>query len=110
MLICNNCGKTINEEDLQTHREFLAYVGDKPIYEQFYDNCFCGGEFVPAIQCDLCNEWEEKEKSVSGWRYNLKLCSSCFNRYKNKYDKIYEEFGAEDDFVDCLYEKNLIKI
>lgn len=110
MLICNNCGRTIREEDLSTHKDFLAYVGEERYYETNADSCSCGGEFEEAVECDCCEEYFIKSDTVFGWRYNIRVCRGCIDYYKGKYLSIYNRLtlNGEDDFIDWLVDKGEI--
>lgn len=110
MLICNKCGKVIDESELFTHKELLAYYGDEPFYEINADNCFCGGEFEEAVKCDCCGEYCLNDDIILGWRYNVKVCKDCIEKYKNKYTEAYDEFAYNDmaDFIDYLVDKGEI--
>lgn len=110
MLICNNCRRTIREEDLSTHKDFLAYVGEERYYETNADNCSCGGEFEEAVKCDCCEEYCLDSDITLGWRYNIKVCRACIDLYKGKYSSIYNRLtlNGEDDFIDWLADKGEI--
>lgn len=110
MLICNNCGKTIREEDLSTHNDFISYYGDDRYYETSADNCSCGGEFEEAIQCDSCDEYCLNADITLGWRHNVCVCKNCIESYKGKYSKIYNQLvvNGVDEFIDWLVDKNEI--
>lgn len=111
MLICNNCGRTIKEEDLSTHSDFLAYVGDERYYESNIDSCACGGEFEEAIECGCCEEYCCNADITLGWRYDIKVCKNCIDFYKGKYERIYNQLAlnGEDDFIDWLVDKGEIE-
>jgi hypothetical protein len=49
MLVCNHCGKIIEESE-------LGY-GYEPHGERTPDCCSCGGDFIEATQCKICGEW-----------------------------------------------------
>lgn len=110
MLICNNCGRTIREEDLGSHRDFLSYVGEERYYETNADNCSCGGEFEEAVKCNGCEEYCLDSDMTSGWKYNVRICKGCLNYYKGKYERAYNKLTMNDteDFVDWLVDINEI--
>lgn len=110
MLICNRCGRTIDESDLSTHKEFISYCGEDKYYETYADNCSCGGEFVEAVKCDCCEEYSTEEDITYGWRYNTKVCKSCIDYYKGKYQRIYNQLTLNgiDDFIDWLVDNGEI--
>jgi hypothetical protein len=109
MLICNKCGKVIAEEDLTSHKDLLSYYGDEPYYEEFADNCSCGGDFVEAVKCDCCEEYYLDEEIYTGWRFPIKVCTNCLDYYKGKYAKAYKELDDTDEFIDWLADNGDIK-
>lgn len=109
MLICNNCGRTIKEEDLIKNRDFVGYRGEEPIYEMNADSCFCGGEWEEAVECDSCGQYYTKSEISFGWKSNLNYCKDCISYYRLKYNGLSEDFSDDGDFIDCLFDKNLIK-
>lgn len=111
MLICNQCGRTIDERDLTTHKYFMAYRGDAKYYETNIDNCACGGNFEEAVKCDCCEDYSVYDDIINGWRYNIRVCKGCIDHYKYKYSSIYNRLtlNGEDDFVDWLIDKGEIQ-
>ena len=68
MLVCNHCGEYIEESELSIVRE--------PHGEEHLDYvCSCGGEFVDAKQCPICEKWYVAEGSNS-------VCESCTKEYE----------------------------
>lgn len=110
MLICNRCGRTIDESNLETHKDFLGYRGDEPIYETNAVSCYCGGEWEEAETCDCCEEYCLSSDISYGWRYNIKVCRACIEYYKSKYERIYNKLtlNGVDDFIDWLVDKGEI--
>lgn len=104
MLICNKCGKTINESDLNIQQALVGQYGNENAYERWADKCLCGGEFVEAASCDCCEEYALEADMQSGWRYNIKICKECLNYYKHKYQRIYNQLTINgiEDFIDWL--------
>lgn len=49
MLICTNCGRVIEEDSLVYHAETHG--------ERRADDCYCGGEFVAAVECEICGKY-----------------------------------------------------
>lgn len=111
MLICNKCEKVIDESELSTHKDLMSYIGDEPYYETNADNCSCGGELEEATKCDCCGDYYIDNDTMLGWRYNVKVCKDCIERYKNKYTEAYDELAYNDmaDFIDWLVDKGEIE-
>lgn len=108
MLICNKCGRVIDENDLGSHTDFMSYIGDAKYYETNKDNCACCGEFEEAEECNVCGEYCIDKDITLGWRYNIGVCKNCMEHYKNKYTRIYNQLHSDDDFIDWLAEKGEI--
>lgn len=111
MLICNNCGKIIEESELSTHKEFISYFGDDKYYETSSDGCPCGGEFEEAVKCDCCGEYYLNSDMLIGWRHNVWMSKNCIDYYKGKYQRIYNQlsFNGEDEFIDWLVDKGEVE-
>lgn len=77
MLVCNCCGKTVEEQDIKTYRQCHAYssLGDHFTEEIMNTRCACGGEFVKARECKVCGCWYPQEDSVE-------VCESCMESYE----------------------------
>jgi hypothetical protein len=68
MLICNHCGCTVEESDLSIVKE--------PHGEEHIDYvCSCGGDFVDAKQCPICENWFAEEETYS-------VCETCMKEYE----------------------------
>lgn len=74
MLICNHCGRTI--EDYPTYKQTH---GNSYAEEVINENCpHCGrGEFVEAKRCPCCREWESEEKLLQSGG----VCEDCLDGY-----------------------------
>lgn len=60
MYICDRCGDLCEEDDLPTYTEDFGYdtgVGWRSCLQTFVDNCSCGGEYVEATKCCICDEY-----------------------------------------------------
>lgn len=110
MLICNNCGKLIDESDLATHKNYLSDYGDDCCYETIADKCVCGGEFEEAEKCDCCEEYCLEKDMLLGWRHNVQVCTGCVDFYKGKYERAYNQLSINDtdEFIDWLVDINEI--
>ena len=64
MLICNKCGYLSSEVPTQSwkHTEL-----EGAYYEHEDAPCDCGGEFVEAVECDNCGEYEAEGDLINGW-------------------------------------------
>lgn len=49
MIICENCGKIYDEDDVGTYLEAHG--------ERRGEVCSCGGELVEAVHCEICDEY-----------------------------------------------------
>lgn len=75
MYVCNRCGELCEEDDLPTYTEDFGYdtgVGWRSCPQTFVDNCSCGGEFVEADKCCVCDEYFYDED-------NNGACDFCLN-------------------------------
>lgn len=70
--ICLDCGETFEEPKRYTETHGL----DSPPYEEWNGCPSCGGAYVEAYRCDLCNDWinEEYVEIKNGYKY----CENCF--------------------------------
>lgn len=69
MVICENCGAVMHEEDLVHCKSWLSdYRGGT--YEE-YDVCPCGGDVREAEQCKSCGEYFDKDDMCDGY------CEEC---------------------------------
>lgn len=75
MLICNYCGQVISEDELEIKRtattSFHNGVGIETYYEDIPESCSCGGDFIEAKQCEICEEWNNPDDI-----YN-EVCEKC---------------------------------
>jgi hypothetical protein len=67
MFVCNNCGRTIDDEELTFHSESHG--------ERRADDCSCGGEFVAAKECLICGKAIDKHEDGD-------ICSECLDEHK----------------------------
>lgn len=75
MYICNRCGNLCCDCDLPTYTEdygFETGVGWRSCPQTFVDSCSCGGDFVEASRCKLCDEYFDDE------HYNG-ICDVCLD-------------------------------
>lgn len=101
MYICNVCGKTT--EILTAHEERHGF--DYPPYEKMVDCCSCGGDFVEAGQCEVCDKWFDKD---DGDLY-VSICVSCAREYftPERAMKYIKDANAEKDFyIDYYFNSN----
>lgn len=69
MLICEDCGRTLHEDDLVTQKSYVSdYAGG--CYEE-YSTCPCGGDVEEAEMCVCCGEYFKKDELTDG------ICEDC---------------------------------
>lgn len=56
MLICDWCGRLIEEDELKYYTE--------PHGERRPDDCSCGGTFVEARRCECCGEYYDESEMI----------------------------------------------
>lgn len=95
MLICDRCGNVINESDAEIiHEKDYINCGCGKICirdDEFLEDCFCGGTFVDATECEFCGEWFNGEGNV---------CESCINEYSTFGNAL--KMGAETDCIESI--------
>ena len=74
MLICRRCGEVTEEEHLSTYEEVHAWSSlGQPFAEKRVDyECGCGGTFVPARKCPICDEWYNEDEGS--------ICDECLEK------------------------------
>lgn len=69
MVICENCGAVLHEEDLVTTRSYVSdYMGG--CYENI-TTCPCGGDIEEVARCELCGEYFKEDDLHEG------VCDEC---------------------------------
>ena len=71
MFICTHCGHLVEEPCVVRERHGSPYG-----YEEYYAFCSCGGEYVPAAQCEYCFEYfaeSDLHRNEDGER----ICEEC---------------------------------
>lgn len=99
MYICDRCGDVVEEVgcDRVWHREL-----DAPYYTDEDECCFCGGDYVEAVECVRCGEYEAENELIFGW------CRACvaelceergldLKRDRDEISDIIEEENSEED-------------
>lgn len=72
MLICEDCGSVLHEDELKTERSYVSdYAGG--CYED-YTCCPCGGSVTEAEQCEVCGEYFKPEDLHEG------MCEDCLKQ------------------------------
>lgn len=56
MIICENCGKIYDEDDVGTYLEAHG--------ERRGEVCSCGGELVEAVHCEICDEYVPEGETI----------------------------------------------
>ncbi len=76
MYICDNCGTLCDDDELPTYTDDFGYetgVGFRSCPQTFIDDCSCGGTFVEAKRCAICDEWCNPDDLYGG------VCESCLD-------------------------------
>ena len=68
MLVCNKCGKIVDESE-------LGYVTEPHGERHLNTVCRCGGDFIPATQCSICGKWFDNTE-LHG------VCEGCLSDYE----------------------------
>lgn len=83
MLICENCGCVIDENDAPRVKEVYSIdtgVGIRTLAtEYFLEDCRCGGRLVKATKCKECGEYFIATSCFDD------VCDECLEEYQ--YDK-----------------------
>lgn len=76
MLICNICGKVIEDYELNEITECHAHTClGQSLEETIVECCECGGEFVEATECEVCGEWFDNS-DLHG------VCECCLDEFE----------------------------
>lgn len=89
MLICNKCAKTLSEDSLPCRREAR---GETSLGNTFYERCAdalceCGGDFVEATICPICENYYDSANGFS-------ICEDCIDCHENVENAL--EIGSEN--------------
>ncbi len=69
MVICEDCGSVIHEEDLVTTKSYVSdYMGG---CHENITGCACGGSVTEAEQCETCGEYFREDELHDG------VCDEC---------------------------------
>lgn len=103
MLVCNECGKIVDESE-------LGYVTEPHGERHLNTVCRCGGDFIPATQCSICGKWFNNTE-LHG------VCEGCLSDYETVSvaleigEKNTETIDGINGFVaDCLSVEQINKI
>ena len=76
--MCGTCYAVLDEDDLRTSSYYLDDL-DRP--SRCYESvCPCGGDPVPAVQCDRCDEYDFRDNVF----WNDGICDKCHEELKKK--------------------------
>lgn len=79
MLMCEKCGRLIEEEELGHYYQFDGFLGDEAIIKRMTSwKCDCGGEFCEAIKCEVCGKHFLPEDED----YKYDVCDDCMTDYE----------------------------
>jgi len=84
MLICEDCGKVICEDELGGYYDNDYVDGFCVRHEFVAHNCSCGGEFVEAKKCPMCGEEYIAEGQL--------VCEFCKDELKEEYGEGWEDY------------------
>lgn len=88
MLICNNCGRLIEDDELHYTTECHGYTSLGEAMREVIDTpCSCGGDFIKATKCAICGEWFNNEE-IHG------VCDSCISGHETVDEAL--AIGAEN--------------
>lgn len=73
MLICENCGTLVENNELEVYQEDMHPDG-LGYCQSFAKECSCGGEFVEAEKCAVCGEFYPENSLSYG------VCAECLKR------------------------------
>lgn len=74
MWICENCGETFREKDMEPEVTKI-FVDGQLVHEEEGYYCYCGGGIVPAEQCEACGEYYIEDDVTDG------VCYKCFDKH-----------------------------
>lgn len=80
MLVCNRCGTVVNYND-------LGYVTEVHGERHRNTHCKCGGDFIPAKKCKLCDSWFDNTALYG-------VCECCISEEETVGNAL--EIGAEN--------------
>lgn len=76
--MCDTCYAVLEKNDLKTQSYALDDLYSPSICTERV--CRCGGDPVPATQCERCEEYDFKENIF----WNDGICDACYEELKKK--------------------------
>lgn len=96
MLICKQCERTFDEEEIATIKDDRGYCGDARAYEDVAVCPYCGADDIEeAVECVICKEYTDKDHTFK--TDNGHICEYCLKAVNIKfYNIIKAEFTPEE--------------
>ena len=74
MMICNQCKRMVEDDQMEITSSYIGDYGDSPCFEKTENGCPCGGSYEQAIKCKVCGEYVS-EKDV--FSVDQPICRVC---------------------------------
>ena len=112
MMICNQCKRVIEDDDVETNASYIGDFGDAPCFEKVEKGCSCGGSFEPAIQCKVCGEYASEKDVFSIDQPICRVCLTEMATVENAIDYSKEKGTTEWEFfrVACFTKAEIFEI
>lgn len=78
MKICDRCEKAIEDDDVHMEKRFLGYCGDERQYQDFQEECECGGYYSDTVKCVNCGEYFPENDAID---IDYPLCRQCLSEF-----------------------------
>lgn len=76
MLICEHCGRLIEDYELKFDTECHGYTSlGQALEEKVPKSCSCGGSYVKAARCKICDNWFQNLDPYG-------VCDDCLEEYE----------------------------
>ena len=76
MLICENCGRLCDENEVTYSSDYRGECHGVECYERVSDGCpSCGGDLTEAIECKICGEHHSPNNEECAFGY----CRECLD-------------------------------
>lgn len=76
MLVCLECHRTFDEDEIKCWQEDRGECFGFPAYETVSGCPYCNGAYTETYRCDECGEWIDTDKYVEVG--DKKYCENCF--------------------------------
>lgn len=89
MNICTDCGHAFSDDEMETGKAFVGYMGSAPAYESYGKCPFCGSDDIEeAYECESCGEYFADGEI--GRYSGVYICAEC----KKELVRQYNDFQA----------------